>query len=150
MKTGTAGGSRLANVSFHAVDAGEQEDEEIVTSLPPGGSIDAAERMCLRSAWRRVRSMPGLAEKGGFIRMTVGRSSGRRSAIDSALCAVTGDAGKSEARSRDRTSAISLRWSASGDSAPSAHCAMTASMPVPAEGSRTMSPGRIAAACSAA
>ena len=33
---------------------------------------------------------------------------------------------------------------------PRAHSAMTASMPVPAEGSSTMSPGRMAAACSAA
>ena len=33
---------------------------------------------------------------------------------------------------------------------PSAHCAMTASIPVPAEGSSTTSPGRIAAACNAA
>ena len=84
-KTAWAGGSSEAKASFQACEAGPQWEDEMATRRPPGGSMEAAERMCRRSTWRRVRPMPGLAEKGGFIRTTPGRRSGSRSAIDSAL-----------------------------------------------------------------
>ena len=44
----------------------------------------------------------------------------------------------------------SFRCKAPAVRSPSAHSAMTASIPVPAEGSSTVSPGRTAAACNAA
>ena len=40
-----AGGSRDAKASTHAASPGTQCAEEIVTSRPPGGSIEKAERM---------------------------------------------------------------------------------------------------------
>ena len=145
VKTQRAGGSRRPTAS-----PGAQWAEVIVTSRPPGGSIEAAERTWRRSASRVVRSTPGVAENGGFISTTVGRTSCSRSAMDSALNAVTTACGNSRVSSRARVCAYSLRWRLPVTEVPSAHSAITASMPVPALGSSTTSPGRIAAAWRAA
>ena len=145
VKMQRAGGSRRPTAS-----PSTQWAEVIVTSRPPGGSIEAAERTWRRSASWRLRSTPGVAENGGFINTTVGRMSRSRSAMDSALKAVTTDPGKSCVSSRARVWAYSLRYSLPVAEPPSAHSAITASMPVPALGSSTTSPGRTAAACNAA
>ena len=129
---------------------GAQWAEVIVTSRPPGGSIEVAERTWRRSASRVMRWTPGVAENGGFISTTVGRTSRSRSAMVSALKAVTTAAGNSSVSNRALTRAYSLRWRLPTAVLPSAHCAITASMPVPADGSSTTSPGRIAAAWRAA
>ena len=89
VKTQRAGGSRRPTAS-----PSTQWAEVIVTSRPPGGSIEAAERTWRRSASCRLRSTPGVAENGGFISTTVGRTSRSRSAMDSALKAVTAGLGK--------------------------------------------------------
>ena len=96
------------------------------------------------------RSTPGVAENGGFISTTVGWTSWSRSAMASALKAVVTACGNRWVRRRARAAAYSLRWRLPAAWAPIAHSAMTASMPVPAEGSSTVSPGRMAAAWSAA
>ena len=70
VKTQRAGGSRRPTVS-----PGAQWADVIVTRRPPGGSIEAAERTWRRSASRVMRSTPGVAENGGFISTTVGRTS---------------------------------------------------------------------------
>ena len=67
-----------------------------------------------------------------------------------ALRRMTEAAGNIPDRSPARVAAISLRWRDPPACLPSAHAAMTASMPVPAEGSSTTSPGRMAAAWRAA
>ena len=137
------------NAPFQAASPGAQLADVTATSLPPLGSIEQAERTCRKSAPRRLRETPGVAENGGFISTTEGRRCGRKSASDSPLWRVTSAFGKSPASIAARTGAISLRCSAPASFIPSAHWAMTASIPVPAEGSSTVSPGRTAAAFSA-
>jgi hypothetical protein len=52
--------------------AGSWDEAVSATSRPPSGRRRSAERMCLTVASRMVRSMPGEAEKGGFIKTVVG------------------------------------------------------------------------------
>ena len=150
MKTTRAPPASDAKAAVHSASPGTQLADVMAASRPPGGSIETAERRCRKSASWRMRATPGVAENGGFITTAVGRRPGRRSAMDSALWRVTRASGKSAARSPARTAAISFRCSAPAARDPSAHSAITASMPVPAEGSSTTSPGRTAAARSAA
>ena len=99
-----------------------------------------------------MRWTPGLAENGGFINTTVGRRSGQ--IIGDGLGVVAGDRRVLEQSGKqpgaDGGNLVQVQGRARMACLPSAHSAMTASMPVPAEGSSTMSPGRMAAACSAA
>ena len=149
-KATRAGGSIRSKARRQAASPGTQCAEVTAASRPPGGSIAHAERRWFKSAsWRR-RATPGLTENGGFIRTTVGRTKGRWSAMASALQRVTDAPEKSPSRSPARVGASSFRCSAPSALLPSAHSASTASMPVPAEGSSTTSPGRTAAAWSAA
>ena len=124
--------------------------EVMAVSRPPGGSMEKAERMCRRSASWRMRSTPGVAENGGFMMTVVGRAPPKWSAAFSALMPVTCASGNSRHSNAWRASAISFRCRFPAARLPSAHSAITASMPVPADGSSTTSPGRIAAARSAA
>ena len=146
----TRASSSEAKAAVHSASPGTQFAEVMAASRPPGGSIEKAERRCRRSASWRIRATPGVAENGGFITTAVGRRPARRSAMDSALWRVTRASGKSAASRPARTAAISFRCSTPAARVPSAHSAITASMPVPALGSSTTSPGRTAAARSAA
>ena len=125
--------------------------EVMAASRPPAGSMEKAERKWRKSASWRMRLTPGETENGGFINTTLGAMAGRRSAMASALCRVTGTHPEIAAREvRRALPASSFRCKAPAVRSPSAHSAITASIPVPAEGSSTLSPGLTAAACNAA
>ena len=81
----TVRAARSAKAPRQAASPGTQWDEVMAASRPPGGSIEKAERMWRRSASWRMRAIPGVAENGGFMSTTVGRTPGRKSASASAL-----------------------------------------------------------------
>ena len=109
VKTVRAAPPMDAKASRQAASPGTQWAEVMAASRPPGGSIEKAERIWRRSASWRMRSIPGVAENGGFISTTVGRTPGRKSARASALWRVTAVPGNKPASSPARTVAISFR-----------------------------------------
>ena len=144
------GGSRRPKAPAQSLPPGRQPCPVKATSRPPGGSRAKAARTWRRSAPRRLRSTPGVVENGGFMSTTEGRTWGMQSPMASALWRVTDASGNSPSSIPARTAASSLRCSAPAARDPSAHSASTASIPVPAEGSSTTSPGRTRAAWSTA
>ena len=74
-----------------AASPGTQWAEVMAASRPPGGSIEKAERRWRRSASWRIRPIPGVAENGGFISTTVGRTPGQE--VGEGLGVVAGDGG---------------------------------------------------------
>ena len=78
---------------------------------------------------------------------------GARQAVGDVLGVHAGDQGFGEQAAQEGAADVRdlVQMQVPGDALlPSAHSAITASMPVPADGSSTTSPGRIAAACNAA
>ena len=88
VKTVRAPPSTESKASRQAASPGTQWAEVMAARRPPGGSMENAERRWRRSASWRMRSTPGVAENGGFISTTVGRTSWSRSAMASASKAV--------------------------------------------------------------
>lgn len=135
---------KASNAARQFPFSGQHVAEVIATSRPPGSSRASADAMCRSAASFIARSTCAMAEKGGFIRTTVGRwPTGSLSSIDAASCLLTG-ASMILLSSSARVSLSSLRTRFARISS-----ACTASIPVPADGSSTTSPGSIIAAVAA-
>ena len=135
-----------ANASVQAGLSGAKFAPVMATRRPPSARRARAERTWRRMVSAMRRSTWAIAENGGFISTTLGRTPAPRwSSICAASNRVTGMLGKRRASRPARVSASSLSMSA-----PPASSARMASRPVPAEGSSTRSAGVIAAAVLAA
>ena len=131
--------------SRHAGASGAQPAPVMATSRPPCSSRAKAEAIWRSAASFTVRSTCATAENGGFIRMTLGRAEmGMRSSIDAASCLLTA----TPENKCDSSAALPSASSFSTSLAP-ASSAWIANMPVPAEGSSTVSPTPIEAATTA-
>ena len=146
VKTQRAGGSRRPTAS-----PSTQWADVIVASRPPGrqhrgGGADMAE----------VGVVPAAVDAGRCREGRVHQHDGRADVAQPVGDGLGVEGGHERLREepgqkpRPRLRIFVEMEIARDARSPSAHSAITASMPVPAEGSSTTSPGRIAAACSAA
>ena len=127
--------------SFLANSTALKPSGMIATSRPPAAKRRQAERKC-RRAERPSFPRSALRANGGFIRARFGLwRDGSNSLISSPSCEKVGAPGNSSLRHALRRSSISLRISF----APT-RCGQMARVPVPADGSSTISSGFMPAA----